>query len=124
VIDLTRNKIEDANLSNSDFEKLNVIYLNHNKLKSVDTANSKFDSLEELNLVDNLTLTDIQFIKKFKQLKTLSSTKVNIDTIKPLLELKNLKLVTISSPELDKSNPKTKGIIKKLRKQKVDIGVY
>lgn len=121
IIGLYNNNLKEINLSESNFENLEILELHKNDLETIDTEGSNFNKLKKLNISENNNLSDIYFIKNFKNLKELMADNINASTIEPLLSLKKLEKVFFISPSFDKEKAKNKKQRKELINRGIDI---
>lgn len=144
IIDLSDNRISDLapvrelkslrelTIKNNQNEKLNKIDFSDSKLENIGKIYLDNTNIKEINLgnlgVKNLKLVnspinDISFLTNLKELESLALKNLDINTLEPLLELNNLKSVTIEIPQLDRFNRETKHykVIEKLKEKGVII---
>jgi hypothetical protein len=144
IIDLSDNRISDLasvrelnslrelTIKNNQNEKLNKIDFSGSKLENIEKIYLDNTNIKEINLgnlgVKNLKLVnspinDISFLTNLKELESLALKNLDINTLEPLLELNNLKSVTIEIPHLDRFNRETKHykVIEKLKEKGVII---
>ena len=114
-------------LSNFKFDNLKILYLNGNNIHSLECLEElNFAQLEEIWFMNNYIETFRQ-LTKFKNLKIINLKKNKIKDISRLYtfvkELPKLKKIIISNNKIDLKDLKNIEIIKKIRKENIQIEI-